>query len=316
MKRKTIFLNILITFLLFLSLSAHQEKSPVLKGPYFGQKPPGMAPEIFAPAVLSTGKHAFCSVFSPCGTEFYFVTDWVGDKTADIIWMRKVDNTWTKPGPAPFNSRYTDNDICISHDGYRVFWRSWRPLPGRSEPEERSFIWYSVRTQNGWSKAVPVKCGGDVLPAGYPSITTNGTLYFPYRSETNVGESDIHRSRFVQGSFSKPINLGSTINTKYIEGDMCVAPDESFLVVSCWDRPDNNGESDLYISFRDKREGSWTKLINMGKTINNEHNENCPMISPDGKYFFFFRYDPKNEKSATYWVDIRSIEKHRPKNIK
>jgi hypothetical protein len=273
-----------------------------------------MEPEIFAPAILSTGKHAFCSVFSPCGTEFYFVTDLGENDTADIMWMRRVVDVWTKPEAAPFNSQYTDNDICMSPDGYRVFWRSWRPLPGHSKPEERSYIWYSARTQKGWSKAQPVECEGTFLPAGYPSITYNGTLYFPYRSDANVGESDIHLSRFKKGAFRNPINLGSTINTKYIEGDMCVAPDESFLVVSCWNRPDNNGESDLYISFRDKK-GDWAALKNMGKPINNEHNENCPMISPDGKYFFFFRYNPKNEKSATYWIDIRIIEKHRPKGI-
>ena len=29
---------------------------PVLKGPYIGQKPPGMTPEIFAPGIISTEK--------------------------------------------------------------------------------------------------------------------------------------------------------------------------------------------------------------------------------------------------------------------
>jgi hypothetical protein len=315
MKRGIIFIGLTFFILASLNNCTKQDDSPVLQGPYFGQKPPGMEPETFAPAILSTGKHAFCSVFSPCGTEFYFVSDIDDDDTADVLWMRRLDDRWIKPDAAPFNSLYNDNDICISPDGCRVFWRSWRPLPGHNKPEERSFIWYSVRSQKGWSKAQPVECEGAFLPAGYPSITYNGTLYFPYRSDANVGESDIHLSRFVRGAFSKPVNLGSTINTKYIEGDMCVAPDESFLIVSCWDRPDNNGESDLYISFRD-RNGEWSALKNMGKPINNANNENCPTISPDGKYFFFFRYDPKNEKSATYWVSARIIDALKPEGLK
>jgi hypothetical protein len=315
MRNKTAFLIILVPFILLINISAHQEDFPVLKGPYFGQKPPGLTPKIFAPAILSTNKHAFCSVFSPCGTEFYFVSDIEGDDTADIMWMRRVDNIWTKPEAAPFNGRYNDNDICMSPDGYRVFWRSWRPLPDHDKPEERSFIWFSVRTQNGWSKAQPVTCSGEFLPAGYPSITYKGTLYFPFRSEANVGESDIHCAPFINGSFNKPINLGRSINTKYIEGDMCVSPDESFLVVSCWDRPDTNGESDLYISFRDKN-GVWSALKNMGTPINNTQNENCPMISPDGKYFFFFRYNPITEKAMTYWIDINVIEIHKPEGIR
>jgi hypothetical protein len=66
-------------------------------------------------------------------------------------------------------------------------------------------------------------------------------------------------------------------------------------------------ESDLYISFH-KSDGSWTKLINMGEPINNELIENCPMISPDGKYFFFLRYNPAIKKAVTYWVSAQIIE--------
>jgi len=37
-----------------------------LKGPYLGQRPPGMTPEIFAPGIISTAqKYELNSVFSP-----------------------------------------------------------------------------------------------------------------------------------------------------------------------------------------------------------------------------------------------------------
>ena len=298
----------IVLLVLLSSAAGFQDDFPVLRGPYFGQRPPGMNPVLFAPSIMSADMPAFCSVFSPCGTEFYFVSDSEDGETSDIMWMRKKDNVWTEPEPAPFNSKHIDNDICMTPDGYRVFWRSWRPLPGHDKPEDRSFIWFSYRTKRGWSEALPVECGDTFLQAGYPSITYNGTLYFPFRSEANVGESDIHFARFIGGKFGTPVNLGRSVNTQYIEGDMCVAPDESFLVVSCWNRPDNNGESDLYISFRGK-DGLWSALKNIGKPVNNEHNENCPMISPDGKYFFFFRYDGK--QCRTYWVDVRILEKLR-----
>lgn len=42
------------------------------KGPYLGQKPPGMIPEIFAPGIISTAKEELNSVFSLDGREFYF----------------------------------------------------------------------------------------------------------------------------------------------------------------------------------------------------------------------------------------------------
>ena len=46
-----------------------KESFPVLTGPYLGQKPPGMTPEIFAPEVFSDFKYTFFSVFSPDGND-------------------------------------------------------------------------------------------------------------------------------------------------------------------------------------------------------------------------------------------------------
>jgi hypothetical protein len=55
--------------------SKELESEPAtLAGPYFGQKPPGLEPRIFAPEILSRTKPewAFCVEFSPDHTEFYF----------------------------------------------------------------------------------------------------------------------------------------------------------------------------------------------------------------------------------------------------
>ena len=41
----------------------------------------------------------------------------------------------------------------------------------------------------------------------------------------------------------------------------------------------------LYITFNS--DGEWSIPQNMGKEINKTGNEFCPMVDPDGKYFFF-----------------------------
>ena len=44
-----------------------------LQGPYLGQKPPGMIPEIFAPGIVSTDFYNHSSVtMSPDGNEIYW----------------------------------------------------------------------------------------------------------------------------------------------------------------------------------------------------------------------------------------------------
>ncbi len=279
-----------------------------LKGPYLGQKPPGLIPEIFAPTILSrditTERPAYNSIFSPDGTEFYY-TD---DGKSSIMWMHIENGVWTQPEIAPFSSSFSENDLAISTDGNTAFFRSWRPLGNSDEPEERSYLWFSKRESAGWSQARLLLIDNGPIRTGYPSITKRGTLYFPYRDGQTIGGPDIFSSEKVDGKFTAPVSLGSTINTRYSEGDLYVDPNESFLIVSCWGRPDNNGESDLYISLRNK-DGAWGTLTNMGEKINSSGNENCPTISPDGKYFFYARYDPKEEVFNTYWVEAEVIDR-------
>jgi len=64
--------TVLISVLLFYNCYGQENNFPVLKGPYLGQNPPGMTPEVFAPNIISTDKRELNSVFSPDGKEFYF----------------------------------------------------------------------------------------------------------------------------------------------------------------------------------------------------------------------------------------------------
>ena len=67
MKKISIFLLFLFLILIMqLDLKA-EDKFPVLKGPYLGQKPPGMVPKVFAPGIISTEAAEGCSSFSRDG---------------------------------------------------------------------------------------------------------------------------------------------------------------------------------------------------------------------------------------------------------
>jgi len=50
-------------------------------------------------------------------------------------------------------------------------------------------------------------------------------------------------------------------------------------------RPDGLGGTDLYISYQ--QNGHWTKAVNLGDKINSKGSEYSPIVSPDGKYFFW-----------------------------
>jgi len=299
MKTKAFLAGLLLLTSICVCNRAQSDEFPILKGDYFGQKPPGTTPEIFAPGIVSTNRAEFNAAFSPNGKEFFFsVNEPSGRET--MMFMKCENNQWTPPQSAPFVSEQSDCDPIFSHDGSRLYFISTRTKK-KVERTKDWDIWYVERTDSGWSEPInlgpPVNSDQDEY---YVSLTREGTIYFASNRAGGYGSFDIYRSRYVDGHYVEPENLGASINTKYLEHDPFVAPDESYILFTSVDRPGGFGTGDLYLSFRGK-EGAWTEAQNMGKAFNTSGYDFCPIVSPDGKYFFFTR------QGDIFWVSMETI---------
>lgn len=273
------------------------------KGDYLGENPPGKIPQIFSPGFISTEKAELNSVFTPDGREFYFAIYTPG-KGCKIYFTKDKGSGWSLPEPVAFSSQDSDVDMCITPNGARMYFGSTRPVNGIKQTDYK--IWYVDRTGEGWSSAkyldAPINSGERAL---YPSVSKNWTMFFQAVRDDTFGSRDIYYSRLEKNGYSEPIHLGREINSEYSEGDVLIAPDESYMIVNSSGRPDDLGGSDLYISFK-KRDGSWTKLKNMGSKINSPETDYCPMLSPDGKYFFFT--SKRSGSGDIYWVNAKIID--------
>jgi hypothetical protein len=108
-----IFIGMLFSFALILIRFAYQDDFQVLTGPYIGQKPSGLSPEIFARGIVSTTQGEFNAAFSPDGKEFYFSVNEPGGRET-MKFMKLEDDRWTHPRPAPFASPQNDCDPIFS----------------------------------------------------------------------------------------------------------------------------------------------------------------------------------------------------------
>ena len=286
----------------FLSLNALAGATLDSRHPYASSKPMP-EPVIFGEGIISTVDDELNACFSPDGHTLY-VSKNLGSRMGVIVVSRFEKGKWSVPEVAEFSGRFSDYDPFFSPDGSRLFFISNRPSDAReTKPKKDYDIWMVEKTKSGWSEpknpGAPVNTEKDEY---YPSVATDGTLYFSAMKESGKGSFDVYRSKLVDGKYTEPENLGDAVNGKSTEVDNYIAPDQSFLVFASYGRPDSLGSGDLYISYN--RNGTWTQARHLGGGINSTAREYCPIGSPDGKYFFFTSYrgfiDQPPAKPMTY----------------
>jgi len=263
--------------LFFPAAYAGQDLPYALGGPF-------PSPVVFAPGQISTGDYESHAAFTPDGNEVYFLKNAPDFSFWTIVVSRFENGQWTEPEIATFSGQYSDADPFITSDGRRLFFISNRPTKA-GEAKQDMDIWMVERKGAGWGE--PMNPGEPLNSIGnewYPTVSSNGTLYFGSDRAGGFGNTDLYRSKPSGGNFGSPENLGAPVNSTADEFEPWIAPDQSFLVFMAG-RPDSLGAYDLYVSCAQKEK--WGAVRNLGKPFNSSGKEFSPKITPDGKYFYF-----------------------------
>jgi len=283
-------------------------KFPVLRGKYFGQPAPGNIPQLFADDIISTlnGLHAPV-VFSPDGTEAcwpgMFDDPNSGYDMGKIMYSKVENGKWIYPTFAFFSSDDDDGEPFYSPDGDKLYFISDRPLPWESE-ESKENIWFMNKTGNGWSEPQPISPVINGMDLHWVfSVNNNEDLYFGSSEGGGYGSNDIYYSKYTDGEYSQPENLGTVINSENPEFSPCISPDGSYLIFTRVEAETRN--TDLYISFKNK-DGEWSKAKNLGDLVNTGGGELCPIITADGKYLFYL--GSRDGINGVYWVSTSFIK--------
>lgn len=290
MNHKAIYIGILYSIIVIFINCSQQDDFPLLTGPYLGQKPPGMIPEVFAPGIVSTELDEFGCTMSPDGKEFYFTRTYVEPRRHTIMVCRLEENGWTVPEIALFSGEHPDAEPNFSPEGCRLFFS--RPGSG---------IWMMERIRSGWSEP------RYLLQGMFATASNNGTLFYTDVSK-GMERSDIVKSRYINGQYMDLEPLKGRLNSPYIDAHPYVAPDESYIIFDS-NRPGGMGGNDLYISFQNNV-GLWGEAINFGEKINSPEYEAIPFVSHDGEFLFY------STKGSIYWVSAKIIKELKPESVK
>ena len=247
--------------------------------------PAPVMPMLYSEVDINTEFRERDFALSPDGTEIFYTLQSPKGNFQTIIYLKKDEKgKWSRPEVAPFSGTFTDLEPAFTTDGKKLFFASNRPITGTGIKDFD--IWYVEKKDSKWE--VPKNVGVPVNSASneyYPSVGSNGNLYFTAAYKNSNGGEDIYVSVFANGKYSEPIPLDTAINSAADEFNAFVSPDEKFIIFSSYGRKDDKGGGDLYMSKRDAA-GKWMPAKNL-VFLNSDKLDYCPFVSFDSQSLFF-----------------------------
>lgn len=202
---------------------------------------------------INTKYHESNAVFTKDGSTMYFTrNNYIdGKKGKDnkkithlkIYRASMINGEWTKITELPFdNDNYSVEHPALSPDNKTLYFASDMPS------SIGSFDLYAVTINNDGTFGNPVNLGTAINTPQreqFPFMSEDGTLYFASDGHSGLGGLDIFKSTFINEKFTKPINLGSGINSG--------SDDFSFIINNATEtgyfssnRAGGKGDDDIY----------------------------------------------------------------------
>ena len=183
----------------------------------------------------------------------------------------------------PFNTEHNDAVVGRSADG-----NTWILYRGAVQGGDLQLASY-MQDKGKWSRPKSIT-GRLTSKDGETSacFSPNGReLYFVSRnSKLSHGGKDIFYARLdSKGKWTKPVNLGLTINTPYDEEGVFVSPDNRYLYFASMGH-NSMGGFDIFRSERGE-DGGWSEPENMGYPINTPDDEIFYITDQTGSHGYY-----------------------------
>ncbi len=283
--------TVLVDHLVILGADRGSQRFPKLQGDYLGQPKPGKKAVPFAPGIVNFKPllHG-TTTFSPDGNEAY----WSFQGAPSLYCSKRVNGQWIRPESLP--DHRGDYYPFLTPDGKKLYFVRVKQI----ETGYHSYICAMDRTDGGWSVPYELPEIVNATPgiSMLFSLDRIGNLYFGAAPFSSINNARVWVSEYRQGVYAKPTILPGYEEVRAI--NPFIAPDGSYLIF----------KSDAFkILFR-KKDGGWTQERNIEDIVGSVPGSAFPMVSPDGKYFFF------STNECQYWADASFIEELRKEVLK
>jgi outer membrane protein OmpA-like peptidoglycan-associated protein len=220
--------------------------------------------------------------------------------------------------PYPFNKQGGQGGATMSIDNKHLYFTICKSEGG---DQVNCDIYHSDLVNGEWTTIEKVEGINDpVYWDSQPSLASDGvTLYFASDRKGGRGGVDLYKTvkDKVTGMWSKPENLGPTINTPFDEKSPFIHSDFETMYF-CSDGHPGVGGFDIFYS-RKAEDGKWNEPKNIGVPINTVGDDLGFFVSTDGALGYFASNEPNRTKGRSVGkYDLFSFELYkeaRPQDV-
>ena len=199
-----------------------------------------------------------------------------------VISYKDANGVWSTPKSVSQNINTAGHDasINLTADGQTLI--AFRDDSGDGN------VYFSSWDGKDWS---PLQSFGSDINSKYWEShaclsADNNTLYFVSDRPGGYGGRDIYRCvKLPNGAWSKALNVGPTINTKYDEDGPYIHPDGLTLIFASSGHKSMGGFDIFFTTIEEDKK--FAEPVNMGYPINTTDDDVFLVTSPDGKRGYF-----------------------------
>jgi OmpA-OmpF porin, OOP family len=258
-------------------------------------------------------------VISPDGKSLYMVREAYPDcpeTTLQHVWKSEISNNSTFSNPIYFSEPINNKDnnaVCsVTPDGQKLLlMNAYKP-----DGTMTKGVSISEKSGDGWSfpKVQVIEDYRNDNNYGEYALTNDGkTMLMTTQRLEGFGNKDIQVSFLKEdGSWTKPKNLGPTINTAASETSPFLASDGKTLYFSSRGHL-GYGNSDVFMSTKlSDSWDDWSDPVNLGPAINSKLFDAYYTIPARGDYAYFVNYTDTSKGDI---FRVKLPESARPKPV-
>ncbi len=228
----------------------------------------------------------------------------------DLFYTESSNGSWDKAQSfgKPINSVYNEGSACLSKDGQTLYFARCECPDCHGNCD----LYVAKKMKNGtWGNIKNL--GTQVNSPAWDSQPTlsqhEDTLYFASDRLGGFGTSDIYFTyKLKNGRWAPAQNMGPVINTRESEVSPFFHPKYQVLYFSSRGQLLNNGDFDIYKTYRVK--GNWQEPRNIGPLVNGKGSEYYFTIDGESRDLYYARSEESDLKNLDLYSFPLPMEAH------